>query len=110
MPRKTTAAAPKPDPTPAPAGFIDAALMERAIALRAEGKTMKAIGAELGVKATGYLAAKIKATYGADALSSAKPTAQGSGQAKPAAHASVAASHTSDGAKPARRRRTAKEA
>lgn len=58
----------KPTPPTAPAGFIDAALMERAIALRGEGKSMKQIGAELNVKATGYLAKKIKATYGADAL------------------------------------------
>jgi hypothetical protein len=71
--RKT---APKPAPAPAPShsGFIDAALMERAIALRAEGKTMKQIGAELNVKATGYLAKKIRETYGADALATpAKP-------------------------------------
>jgi hypothetical protein len=89
MPRKTTAtkpaatkktavrkpAAPKVAPAPGPvAGFIDAALMERAIALRAEGKTMKQIGAELNVKATAYLAKKIRATYGADALARpAKP-------------------------------------
>jgi hypothetical protein len=73
--KKTAArkpAAPKVAPAPAPAvGFIDAALMERAIALRAEGKTMKQIGVELNVKATGYLAKKIRETYGADAL--AKP-------------------------------------
>jgi hypothetical protein len=83
MTRKTkTTAAPA-----ATTGFIDAALMERAIALRAEGKTMKTIGAELGVKATGYLAKKIKATYGPDAL--ARPTAQGEPQAKPVKGASV---------------------
>lgn len=42
--------------------------------LRKDGLTMEAIGAELGVKATAYLAKKIKATYGPDAL--AKPAAQ----------------------------------
>lgn len=42
--------------------------MERAIKLRKEGKSMKEIGAALGVKATGYRATKIKATYGPDAL------------------------------------------
>jgi hypothetical protein len=52
----------------APVGFIDAALMERAIKLRGEGKSMKEIGVLLNVKATAYLAKKIKATYGADAL------------------------------------------
>ncbi len=67
----TTAKAPTKatlTPTSTPAGFIDAALMERAIALRGDGKTMKQIGEALNVKATGYLAKKIKATYGADAL------------------------------------------
>jgi hypothetical protein len=59
-----------------PAGFIDAALMERAIALRKEGRTMKQIGADLGVKATGYLAKKIKETYGADALAPAPKPAK----------------------------------
>jgi hypothetical protein len=57
-----------PAPAPSPSGFIDAALMERAIELRGEGKTMKEIGVLLNVKATAYLAKKIKATYGADAL------------------------------------------
>jgi hypothetical protein len=70
MPRKTTKTTPAPAPASpaATAGFIDDALMKRAIKLRKEGKTMKAIGAELNVKATGYLAKKIKATYGPDAL------------------------------------------
>lgn len=57
-----------PAPAPSPSGFIDAALMERAIELRGEGKSMKEIGVLLNVKATAYLAKKIKATYGADAL------------------------------------------
>jgi hypothetical protein len=58
-------------------GFIDAALMERAVALRGEGKTMKEIGTALNVRSTGYLAAKIKEHYGADALArSAKATAE----------------------------------
>lgn len=64
-------AAPKPpEPKPArgPSEFIDAALMERALKLRQEGKTMKAIGEELGVKATGYLAKKIKQHHGPNAL------------------------------------------
>jgi hypothetical protein len=81
--RKTTKqpAPKKPEPTspalaPAAEVRIDATLMERAIALRAEGKTMKAIGVELDVKATGYLARKIKAAYGADTLAPpAKPAA-----------------------------------
>lgn len=80
---KKTAA--KKTASPAPAankGFIDAALMERAIKLRKDGLTMEAIGAELGVKATAYLAKKVKATYGPDAL--AKPAAQGTAQAEPA--------------------------
>lgn len=68
MPRKTTKTTPATPAPAAPAGFIDDALMKRAIKLRNEGKTMKAIGAELNVKATGYLAKKIKATYGPDAL------------------------------------------
>jgi hypothetical protein len=54
--------------TPAPSGFIDKALMEKAIELRGQGKTMKEIGVELNVKATAYLAKKIKDTFGADAL------------------------------------------
>jgi hypothetical protein len=52
----------------APSGFIDKALMEKAIELRSKGKTMKEIGVLLNVKATGYLAKKIKDTFGADAL------------------------------------------
>jgi hypothetical protein len=52
----------------APGGFIDKALMEKAIELRGEGKTMKEIGVLLNVKATAYLAKKIKDTFGADAL------------------------------------------
>jgi hypothetical protein len=87
MPRTTTkksarTAPTKKPPTPAkksstplPGAFIDASLMERAIKLRTDGLTMEAIGTELGVKATGYLAKKIKATYGADALAApAKPS------------------------------------
>ncbi len=42
--------------------------MQRAIALRQEGKTMGQIGDELGVRATAYLAKKVKEHYGADAL------------------------------------------
>jgi pyruvate/2-oxoglutarate dehydrogenase complex dihydrolipoamide acyltransferase (E2) component len=57
----------KAAPTPT-AGFIDKDLMEKAIALRGQGKTMKEIGVELNVKATAYLAKKIKDTFGADAL------------------------------------------
>lgn len=88
--------------TPPPAkGFIDAALMERAIKLRGEGMTMEGIGAKLGVKSTAYLAKKIKETYGADAL--AKPAAQPVPQPQPAKRASRAA-------KPARKPATAKEA
>jgi hypothetical protein len=52
----------------APGGFIDKVLMEKAIELRGQGKTMKEIGVELNVKATAYLAKKIKDTFGADAL------------------------------------------
>ncbi len=65
-----------------PTPKIDAALMEKAIKLRREGKSMEAIGAALGVKATAYLAKKIKATYGPDAL--AKPAAQAVPQPEPA--------------------------
>jgi hypothetical protein len=54
--------------TPAPVGFIDKALMEKAIELRGQGKTMKEIGVLVNVKATAYLAKKIKDTFGADAL------------------------------------------
>jgi hypothetical protein len=62
-------------PAPAaPKGFIDAALMERAIELRKDGLTMKQIGAELNVKATAYLAKKIKEQYGAEALAKPTPT------------------------------------
>jgi hypothetical protein len=61
--------APTPVKAPAaPGGFIDKALMEKAIELRGKGKTMKEIGALLNVKATAYLAKKIKDTFGADAL------------------------------------------
>jgi hypothetical protein len=74
-PRKPVAkkAADKKAATPiktpvAPGGFINKELMEKAIELRGEGKTMKEIGVELNVKATGYLAKKIKDTFGADAL------------------------------------------
>ncbi len=62
-----------PASPPAAKTVIDAALMEHAIALRKEGKTMNAIGDELGVRATAYLAKKIKQHYGADALD--KPAA-----------------------------------
>lgn len=86
---------PTPKPAPVNPGFIDAGLMERAIKLRQEGKSMKAIGAELNVKATGYLARKIKAKYGPDAL--ARPAAQAPPQAEPAKPASAQR-------KPARRR------
>lgn len=80
------------------ATVIDAALMEKAIALRAEGKSMKAIGAELGVKATGYLAVKIKATYGPDALARpAEPTTQSPAQPKPLEGASAQSSRRSRG-------------
>lgn len=102
MTKKTTKPAASPEPVK-PSGFIDAALMERAITLRGEGKTMEAIGAELNVKATAYLAKKIKATYGADALARpAKAAAQTVPQVEPADAAS----------KPARpaRRRTSKPA
>lgn len=61
-------AAPPVKTPAAPGGFIDKALMEKAIALRGEGKSMKEIGVLLNVKATAYLAKKIEATYGADAL------------------------------------------
>ncbi len=61
------AATPVKEPA-APGGFIDKELMEKAIELRGEGKTMKEIGVELNVKATAYLAKKIKDTFGADAL------------------------------------------
>ncbi len=83
MPRTTKTKTPAPAPA-ADKGFIDAALMERAIKLRKDGLTMKQIGAELGVKATGYLAKKIKETYGADALAPAAKPIQGEPQAKPA--------------------------
>ena len=63
--------------------------MKRAIALYAEGKTMKAIGEELNVKATAYLAKKIRAAYGPDAL--VRGAAQGSPQAKAAKPASAPA-------------------
>src|SRR4051812_37821738 len=69
-----------------PAWFIDAPLMEREIALRKEGRTMKQIGADLGVKATGYLAKKIKETYAADALAPA-PKAQPAEDPAPAEQA-----------------------
>jgi hypothetical protein len=52
----------------APGGFIDNDLMKKAIELRGQGKTMKEIGVLLNVKATAYLAKKIKDTFGADAL------------------------------------------
>lgn len=65
---KPAAAAPVKTPA-APGGFINKELMEKAIALRQEGKTMKQIGDALNVKATAYLAKKIKAQYGNDALS-----------------------------------------
>ncbi len=96
----------KKQPTPAAnSAFIDKALMERAIKLRREGKTMEQIGAALGVKATAYLAKKIKATYGPDAL--ARATTQGKPQPKPAKGASAHPSRRRKGAaKPA----TAKEA
>src|SRR4051794_16659724 len=57
------AAAPAASAT-GPKGFIDAALMERVIAFRHQGKTMKEIGPLVGVKATAYLAKKIKEQYG----------------------------------------------
>jgi hypothetical protein len=68
----------KTDPTPEPGapaakGFIDRRLMEEAIRLRREGLTMEAIGAKLGVKATAYLAKKIKQEFGPDALAKPKP-------------------------------------
>jgi hypothetical protein len=75
---------------PAPKSVvIDAALMERAIKLRQDGLSMEAIGAKLGVKATAYLAKKIKATYGPDAL--AKPAGQPVPQPEPAKAAKPAA-------------------
>src|SRR4051794_40050199 len=67
-------AAPAAESAPGPKGFIDAALMERVIALRQEGKTMKEIGPLVGVKATAYLAKKVKETYAPDAL--ARPAAE----------------------------------
>ncbi len=67
MPRKTTPKQPPKKQAPSGA-FIDAKLMRRAIVLYAEGKTMKAIGEELNVKATGCLAKKIRDTYDPDAL------------------------------------------
>lgn len=88
MPRKTDPAKPPnaKTTTPSPrAAFIDDALMKRAIALYAEGKTMNEVGEAVGVKATAYLAKKIRATYGPDAL--VRGAAQGSPQttaAKPA--------------------------
>lgn len=78
-PDKTTTSAPPRAP------FIDDALMKRAIALYSEGKTMNEVGEAVGVKATAYLAKKIRATYGPDAL--VRAAAQGSPQttnAKPA--------------------------
>ena len=80
--KKTTTAPPR-------AAFIDDALMTRAIALYAEGKTMNEVGKAVGVKATAYLAKKIRATYGPDAL--VRGTAQGSPQAKTAKPASAPA-------------------
>lgn len=68
MPRSKTNKKPAKKAPPAPTGRIDAKLMERAIKLRREGKTMEQIGAALDVKATAYLAKKIKQHYGADAL------------------------------------------
>ncbi len=65
----------EPVSPPAAKTVIDAVLMERAIALRQEGKTMSQIGDELGVKATAYLAKKIKQHYGADALDKPAPAA-----------------------------------
>jgi DNA-binding NarL/FixJ family response regulator len=81
-PRKTAAKpkakAAEPAASKPTRGFIDVTLMERAIALRKEGKTMKEIGAELGVKSTAYLAVKIKQLYGADALDKAAKAEAGS--------------------------------
>ncbi|MGK2939175.1 MAG: hypothetical protein ACSLFR_15445 [Solirubrobacteraceae bacterium] len=89
MPRKTTPKQP-PKKQPAPTGaFIDDALMKRAIVLYAEGKTMNEVGEAVGVKATAYLAKKVRATYGPDAF--VRGVAQGPPQAKTAKPASAPA-------------------
>jgi hypothetical protein len=103
----TKPSAKKATTAPPPREFIDAALMKRAMNLRKEGKTMNQIGADLGVKATAYLAKKIRENYGADAL--AKPAAQGTGRAKRAKRATVAAKGPS-AAKTPKRRATRKPA
>jgi hypothetical protein len=59
--------------------------MERAMKLRRDGLTMEAIGAKLRVKATAYLAKKIRQEYGPDALARPpKPAAQAAPDPEPA--------------------------
>lgn len=91
---KQTAPTPAPSPEK-PRGFIDAAMLAKAVELRAAGKSWNAIGADLGVKSTAYLSARVKAEHGA--VAAAKPAAQTVPQAEPA-------DAVSEPARPARRR------